>query len=96
MAYRCIACPYEWNVPDNFDQLPQEEKNLYFHAWTIDGNFKADHTTSRRPGNNVQIFPGSGFFPDPQEFKAYMKSAKTDKDLPPEQVRSHAVLCCAL
>ena len=46
MAYRCIACPYTWNVPKNYDDLPQSEKDLYFHAWTIDGNFKADHTTS--------------------------------------------------
>ena len=86
MAYRCIACPYTWNVPKNYDDLPQSEKDLYFHAWTIDGNFKADHTTSRRPGNNVQIFPGSGFLPDPDEFVEKTTGAVTDKDLPDDVV----------
>ena len=86
MAYRCIACPYDWNVPKNYDELPQEQKDLYFHAWTIDGNFKADHTTSRRPGNNVQIFPGSGFLPDLTEFAESTKSPKTDKNLPKDVV----------
>ena len=88
MAYRCLACPHVWNVPKNFEELPDEQKNLYFHAWTIDGNFKADHTTSRRPGNNVQIFPGSGFLPNPEEFLRDTKGAQTDKDLPDEVVRS--------
>ena len=81
MAYRCIACPYIWNVPRNYDTLPQQAKNRYFNAWTADGNFKADHTTSRQPGNNVQIFPGSGFFPDPQEFAEVTKKPMTDKDI---------------
>ena len=87
MAYPCIACPQDWNVPDNFESLPQHEKDLYFAAWAIDGNFKAEHTTSRRPRNNVQIFPGSGFFPDPEDFAKHTKKPCTDKTLPPEAVR---------
>ena len=86
MAYRCIACPYIWNVPKNFESLPAALKDRYFTAWTIDGNMKAEHTTQRRPGNNVQIFPGTGFLPDPDEFARAMGTAVTDKDLPEELV----------
>lgn len=91
MAYSCIACPQIWNVPENFDKLSPDRKALYFHAWSIDGNMKAEHTTSRRPGNNVQIFPGTGFFPDPEVFAKNTEYAKTDKSLPRAVVRTQAL-----
>ncbi|VDC06701.1 unnamed protein product [Peniophora sp. CBMAI 1063] len=89
MAYRCIACPYIWNVPRNFESLPQHQKDRYFNAWTIDGNMKAEHTTPRRPGNNVQIFPGTGFLADPDDFARCTKVAKTDRDLPSTVTQDH-------
>ncbi|VDC06390.1 unnamed protein product, partial [Peniophora sp. CBMAI 1063] len=84
MAYRCIACPYIWNVPANYDSLPQHVKDQYFTAWSIDGNMKAEHTKSKRPGNNVQIFPGTGFLPDPEDFAQKTGTSMTDRDLPQE------------
>ncbi|KZV58846.1 hypothetical protein PENSPDRAFT_566178, partial [Peniophora sp. CONT] len=84
MVYRCVACPFIWNVPPNFNDLPPEQKDLYINAWILDGNMKAEHTTSRRPGNNVQIFPGTGFFPDPVDFAAKTAKPMTDKALPPD------------
>lgn len=93
MAYRCIACPHNWNVPENWDSLTQEEKDFHFTAWAIDGNMKADHTASLVPGNNVQMFPGAGFLPDPDDFALKTKAPKTDKTLPPEIVRSVCGQC---
>lgn len=86
MAYRCLACPYDFNVPDNWDELSQEEKEAHFHAWAMDGNMKADHTKSGNPGNNVQVFPGAGFFPDPDDFAEKTTTPLSDKALPPEIV----------
>ena len=88
MTYPCIACPREWNLPDNYESLSDDEKSFYFHAWSIDGNMKAEHVTSRRPENNVQIFPGAGYLPKPEDFAAAMKTARGDKDLPKTTVRS--------
>lgn len=93
MAYSCVACPHIWNVPDNFASLSPEEKALYFHAWSIDGNMKAEHTTSRRPGNNVQIFPGTGFLPHPDDFAAKTEYALSDKSLPPDLVCRNITAC---
>lgn len=87
MTHRCLACPHESNLPENFHQLPQGVKDLFFHAWTIDGNMKAEHNLSRKPGNNVQILPGTGYFPDPDDFAEKTKKPWTDKSLPPETVR---------
>lgn len=89
MTHRCLACPHESNLPENFYDLPPEEQVFYFHAWTIDGNMKAEHFLSRKPGNNVQIHPGSGYFPDPDDFAEKTKKPWTDKSLPPETVRRH-------
>ena len=84
MAYACVACPADSNVPEDFDTLPEEEKVFYVNAWAIDGNMKAEHTTPRHPGNNVQILPGTAFFPDPDDFAQATKKPFTDKSLPPE------------
>lgn len=86
MAYACIACPYPWNIPENFWSLPEEERAFYMHIWTMDGNFKSEHFLSRRPGNNVQMLPGTGFFPDPAEFAEKTREGITDDDLPKELV----------
>lgn len=87
MAYRCVACPYHWNVPENWETLTQEERDAHFHCWAIDGNMKADHTVSQVAGNNVQILPGAGFLPDPDDFEAKTRAPLTDKVLPPDIVR---------
>ncbi|KZV60285.1 hypothetical protein PENSPDRAFT_594254, partial [Peniophora sp. CONT] len=84
MAHSCVACPTESNIPAKFEELPEEEKVFYVHAWALDGNMKAEHTKSRRPQNNVQIFPGAGFFPDPDDFAEKSKKPMTDKSLPPD------------
>ena len=94
MAHACLACPRNSNIPDDYDTLPDEEKAFYVHAWAIDGNFKAEHTTSRRPRNNVQIFPGTGFFPDPDDFAEKTKKPFTDKSLPTSMVCGHSEGIC--
>ncbi|KZV59636.1 hypothetical protein PENSPDRAFT_566187, partial [Peniophora sp. CONT] len=86
MAYSCVACPQESNLPLNFADLPEEEKVFYVHAWALDGNMKAEHTKSRRPQNNVQILPGTAFFPDPEDFADKTKKPFTDKSLPASEL----------
>lgn len=52
-----------------------------FYSYSHDGNFNAQHTVSRQPGNNVPIFPGTGAFQHPDEVKAALSYMKSDNDI---------------
>ncbi|KZV60085.1 hypothetical protein PENSPDRAFT_541778, partial [Peniophora sp. CONT] len=82
LCWPCIACPNEFNLPEEWNEMTDEERTYYFYAWVLDGNMKAEHTLSRRPDNNVQIFSGAGQLPDPVDFASATGSLKTDKGLP--------------
>lgn len=88
LCWPCIACPQEFNLPPNWDEMSAEEKLYYFYVWVLDGNMKAEHTRSLRPENNVQIFSGAGQLPDPDDFARATASVKTDKALPAHLVCS--------
>lgn len=54
----------------------------YQYAWNIDGNFEAQHTTSRSDENNVYLFPGTAMFNHPDEEARTAQQAVDDADLP--------------
>ena len=87
-----MVCPNPKNVPKNWDK--DENAWAIFYSFVHDGNFSAQHTISRQPGNNVPIFPGTGAFQHPNEVKAALKAMKTDKEVQkesPELVRRLAL-----
>ena len=88
LFHRCVACPSEDNLPEGYKDDPNSW--AYFYSWSHDGNFSAQHTVSRQPGNNVPLFPGTGAFQHPDEVKAALGKVKTDRHLKkesPELVR---------
>lgn len=74
--HNCIVCPKEDNLPKGYRQDP--DSWAIFYSFVHDGNFSAQHTLSRQPGNNIPLFPGTGAFQDPEEVKEAMKIIKSD------------------
>lgn len=83
LVWKCIVCPRK--VPD-FNNLPRKWEDdpdewRLFISLCYDGNFSGDHTISRRPGNNVPFYPGTGFFNHPDVVAEHMKKAVDDRSL---------------
>ena len=78
-------------MPKDFKKNPNSW--AIFYSFCHDGNFSAQHTVSRQPGNNVPIYPGTGAFQHPDEVKAALAPMKDDEDIrksEPELVRAIA------
>lgn len=91
----CVVCPAADNVPKGHKDDP--DSWAIFPSYVHDGNFKAQHTVSRQPGNNVPIFPGTGAFQHPDSVKADLESMLTDKEIrekEPELVRFTVASFC--
>ncbi|KZV59295.1 hypothetical protein PENSPDRAFT_595717 [Peniophora sp. CONT] len=78
LMHGCLVCPEEENLPKGYKK--DKDSWAFFYSLAHDGNFSAQHTLSRQPGNNVPLFPGTGAFQDPQTVKADLASMKTDQD----------------
>ncbi|VDB91414.1 unnamed protein product [Peniophora sp. CBMAI 1063] len=83
LVWQCIVCPRK---TPNFNNLPKAWVNnpnewRKFVSFCYDGNFSGDHTISRRPGNNVPLFPGTGMFDHPDVVRQHMAKAVDDNDL---------------
>jgi hypothetical protein len=76
-------------LPLNWESEPDKWK--YFSSYAMDANFEAQHTKSRVPANNVQLAPGTGFFPDPEKFCKATSSGIEDSQLDPALVESPAL-----
>ena len=90
LFHRCVASPSKDNLPKGYKDDPNSW--AFFYSWSHDGNFSAQHTVSRQPGNNVPIFPGTGAFQHPDEVKEALASVSTDRKLKekdPELARLH-------
>lgn len=83
LVWKCIVCPRKTpdfnNLPRLWERNPDEWR--LFVSLCYDGNFSGDHTISRRPGNNVPFYPGTGFFNHPDVVAEHMKHAVDDKAL---------------
>ena len=91
LFHKCVVCPSEENLPKDYKSDPNSWG--IFYSFTHDGNFSAQHTVSRRPGNNVPLFPGTGAFQHPDDMKADLQSMKSDKQLKQE---SPELVCTSL
>ncbi|VDB96112.1 unnamed protein product [Peniophora sp. CBMAI 1063] len=83
LVWKCIVCPRKTlefnNVPRKWEEDPDEWR--LFVSMCYDGNFSGDHTISKRPGNNVPFYAGTGFFNHPDIVAEHMKHAVDDKAL---------------
>jgi hypothetical protein len=80
LAWRCVTCPQPGiNLPPQWDSEADQWK--YSYSYALDANFEAQHTKSRVPANNVQLAPGTGFFPDPEKFKNATNAGIEDSQL---------------
>lgn len=85
--YHCVVCPNpEENMPYGWQK--RGDSWAHFYSLNIDGNFEGQHNASRVPDNNQPLFPGTGAFNHPEEAARALESAKDDKLLPKDQVRS--------
>ncbi|VDC03262.1 unnamed protein product [Peniophora sp. CBMAI 1063] len=79
LFHKCVVCPSVDNLPPLWERDPNAW--AIFFSWVHDGNFSAQHTVSKEPGNNVPLFPGTGAFQHPDEVRAALKKNVTDRDL---------------
>jgi hypothetical protein len=91
LALRCVVCPRPGvNLPVNWESEPDQWK--YYNSYTMDVNFEAQHTKSRVPANNVQLAPGTGFFPDPEKFRKATSFGIDDSQLDSALVTSPLII----
>ena len=95
LVWKCVVCPRKTpdfnNLPKAWEADPEEWRK--FVSLCYDGNFSGDHTISRRPGNNVPLFPGTGMFDHPDIIRQHSEKAFDDRALQqlyPDLVRIHA------
>ena len=83
LFHTCVVCLSKENLPHGY----KTDRNAwaFFNSWCHDGNFSAQHTVSRQPGNNVPLFPGTGAFQHPDEVRAALSTVKTDQQLRKEE-----------
>ncbi|VDB98977.1 unnamed protein product [Peniophora sp. CBMAI 1063] len=83
LVWKCIVYPRKTidfnNIPKIWLTNPNEWRK--FVSLCYDGNFSGDHTISRRLGNNVPLFPGTGMFDHPDAVAAHAEKAMDDKAL---------------
>ncbi|KZV61151.1 hypothetical protein PENSPDRAFT_593162 [Peniophora sp. CONT] len=83
LVWKCVVCPRMTpefnNLPKAWQDDPEEWRK--FVSLAYDGNFSGDHTISRRPGNNVPLFPGTGMFEHPATMEKHMEKAVDNRDL---------------
>ncbi|KZV62306.1 hypothetical protein PENSPDRAFT_591598, partial [Peniophora sp. CONT] len=79
LMHGCITCPVAENLPKGYAK--DKDSWAFFYSLAHDGNFSAQHTVSRQPGNNVPLFPGTGAFQDPVSMKEDLASMKSDQDV---------------
>ncbi|VDB84679.1 unnamed protein product [Peniophora sp. CBMAI 1063] len=83
LVWKCIVCPRKTpefnNLPKIWERDPDEWRK--FVSLCYDGNFSGDHTISRRPGNNVSLYPGTGMFDLADAVAAHAARALDDRAL---------------
>ncbi|KAH9912597.1 uncharacterized protein B0H18DRAFT_889665 [Fomitopsis serialis] len=81
LALFCAACPQPGvNIPDDWDSDPNAY--IYARGYVMDGNFSAEHTKMRKPGNDVPLMPGKAFMVTDDELAPHLKSS-TDIKMKP-------------
>ena len=77
LTWRCVACPRAGvNLPAEWKS--KEDSWKYFHAYSIDTNFKAAHDESRVPENDRRLQP-EGFIVDHDRLEEATKLGIVDE-----------------
>ncbi|TRM61976.1 hypothetical protein BD626DRAFT_404672 [Schizophyllum amplum] len=82
LAVRCWACPREgYNLPDNWDQLKEQEMYRFQTVLAVDANFRLKNRLRKNERSEAALGEGLGYFVDTVPYKEHIKGYVSEKDI---------------